>query len=102
MNRCEPDIDTCTLYPKAQKHTIIYHIAIPSLVDFVFLEKSDVSFKHTQFHTGSVNPLISLSANYGLFQESQVKSHSLGWEGTQSLWNWPRERFFNRILGPTS
>lgn len=86
MGRCEPDINTYALYTKAQKCTIISHIAIP---------------KHIQFQTGSANAIISLSSNYGPFQESQSKFHSLELGGRKPLQKRPKD-FFNRNLGPTS
>lgn len=82
MGRCEPDVNTSSLHSETQKPKIMYH----RLVDSVFLEKNNVSFKHTQFYTGSASAFISLSPSYSLFQESQSKFHSVGLEGKQSLW----------------
>lgn len=94
MVRCEPDIDTCVLHPKAQKPTIIYHVAIPRLINFVFSGKSDVPFKYLKSHTGSANPFIILSSNYGSFQETEQISHLVGLPGIQPFWKWPKKDFF--------
>lgn len=101
MVRCEPDTDTCVLHPKAQKPTIIYHIAIPRLINFVFFGKSDVPFKYLKFHTGSANPFIILSSNYGSFQETEQIPFVRTARNSASL-EMAQERFFNGILGVIS